>query len=118
MKKTLLFITLIFPFILLSQSKNNPKKVFMVVSSYGKDLGETRPGYEFDEFTQAYLIFKNNDLNVDVASPKGGKVEPDAFNEEKAYNQVVLKDQNILDVLANTMATSEVDPSNYTLFMW
>jgi len=113
MKKTLLFITLIFPFILLSQSKNNPKKVLMVVSSYGKDLGETRPGYEFDEFTQAYLIFKNNDLNVDVASPKGGKVEPDAFNEEKAYNQVVLKDQNILDVLANTMATSEVDPSNY-----
>lgn len=113
MRKTILFITLIFPFILLSQSKNNPKKVLMVVSSYGKDLGETRPGYEFDEFTQAYLIFKENNLEVNIASPKGGKVEPDAFNEDKTYNQSVLKDQNILDVLANTEATSEVDPSDY-----
>lgn len=113
MKKTLLFITLLFPFILLSQYKNNPKKVLMVVSSYGKDMGETRPGYEFDEFSQAYLIFKNNNLDVDIASPKGGKVEPDAFNEEKAYNQEVLKDQNILNALANTKATSEVATSNY-----
>ena len=113
MKKATLFILLIFPFILLSQSTNNSKKILMVVSSYGKDLGETRPGYEFDEFTQAYLIFRQHKLDIDVASPKGGKVEADQFNEEKAYNQAVLQDQKILDVLGATMATSEVNPSHY-----
>jgi len=85
----------------------------MVVSSYGKDLGETRPGYEFDEFTQAYLIFRQHNLDIDVASPKGGKVEADQFNEEKAYNQLVLQDQKIMEVLGNTMATSKVDPTDY-----
>jgi len=113
MKKATLFIYLIFPFILLSQSTNNPKKILMVVSSYGKDLGETRPGYEFDEFTQAYLIFRQHNLDIDIASPKGGKVEADQFNEEKAYNQLVLQDQKIMEVLGNTMATSKVDPTDY-----
>ncbi len=113
MKKILVFIILIIPFVLLSQSKNTPKKILMVVSSYGKDLGESRPGYEFDEFTQAYLIFKQNNLDVDVASPKGGKVEADKFNEDKAYNQVVLQDKGILNALNNTKATSVVKPSEY-----
>ena len=44
----------------------------MVVSSYAQDMRSIRPGYEFDEFSQAYLIFKNNNLSIDVASPKGG----------------------------------------------
>ncbi len=113
MKKATLLIFLVFPLILLSQSINNSKRILMVVSSYGKDMGEIRPGYEFDEFTQAYLIFKKNNLHIDVASPKGGKVEADQFNEEKTYNQAVLQDQKILDLLDNTMATSTVDPSVY-----
>ncbi|WP_445384425.1 type 1 glutamine amidotransferase domain-containing protein [Robiginitalea sp. IMCC44478] len=113
MKKATLFTLLIFPLFLLSQTEKNSKKILMVVSSYGKDLGETRPGYEFDEFSQAYLIFKQNSLDIDVASPKGGKVEADQFNEEKTYNQAVLQDQNVLNLLDNTISTSAVDPSAY-----
>lgn len=113
MKKAILIIFLAFPFIILSQAINNPKKILMVVSSYGKDLGETRPGYEFDEFAQAYLVFRQNNLDIDVASPKGGKVEADQFNEEKAYNQAVLQDQKILEVLGNSIPTSKVDPTVY-----
>ena len=85
----------------------------MVLSSYGKDMGETRPGYEFDEFTQAYFIFKSNNLEVDIASPKGGKAEPDKFNENKAYNQLVLEDQNIMKALNNTLQLSEINSSLY-----
>jgi hypothetical protein len=53
------------------------QKVLLVVSGYGEDKGKTKPGYEFDEFAQAYAIFRDNGLVVDVASPKGGKVEAD-----------------------------------------
>ncbi|WP_168731239.1 type 1 glutamine amidotransferase domain-containing protein [Robertkochia marina] len=113
MKKAMICLVLILPFMLLAQAKNDPKKILMVVSSYGKDLGETRPGYEFDEFTQAYLIFKKNGLVVDVASPKGGSVEADQFNKDKIYNQAVLNDQEVMKVLRSTLATSEVDPSGY-----
>ena len=113
MKKVIVFTFLLLPVILLSQSKNNPKKILMVVSSYGKDLGETRPGYEFDEFSQAYLIFKNNHLIVDVASPKGGKVEADKFNEDRAYNKLVLENTAVRDVLDNTRSTASIDPEEY-----
>ena len=87
MKKIILSIVFILPVMLFSQTNDIKKKVLMVVSSYGKDMGEARPGYEFDEFSQAYLIFKNNNLSIDVASPKGGKVEADKYNKDKPYNK-------------------------------
>jgi hypothetical protein len=32
-------------------------KVLIVVSSYGKDAGKSRPGFEMDGFTQAFPVF-------------------------------------------------------------
>ena len=113
MKNSILYIAFFLPILLLSQTHPDQKKVLMVVSSYGKDLGATRPGFEFDEFSQAYQIFKQNGLHIDVSSPKGGKVEADKFNKEKAYNMAALEDQKILEVLENTTATSQVDPTRY-----
>ena len=113
MKIKILTIALLLPIILFSQSNKSQKKILMVVSSYGKDMGSVRPGYEFDEFSQAYLIFKNNNLSVDVCSPKGGKVEADKFNKEKAYNKALLEDKGALSLLDNTMATASVSPEAY-----
>ena len=47
-----------------SASKNQ-KNVLIIVSSYGKDNGKTRPGFEFEEFVDAYNIFTSNNL-IDV----------------------------------------------------
>lgn len=113
MKKTILTLVLFFPLFLLSQSQEIEKKVLMVVSSYGKDMGSVRPGYEFDEFSQAYLIFKDNNLSVDVASPKGGKVESDKFNKEKTYNKTLLEDKEALRLLENTKTTASIEPEDY-----
>ena len=49
-----------------------PARVLLVVSGEGRDQGKTRPGFEMDEFAQAYLIFRDNGLAVQVASPRGG----------------------------------------------
>ncbi|AZJ35383.1 DJ-1/PfpI family protein [Tenacibaculum singaporense] len=113
MRKIFYYVLFLFPLLLNSQAKNNDKKVLMVVSSYGKDLGATRPGYEFDEFSQAYLIFKNNGLTIDIASPKGGNVEADKFNREKEYNKAVLEDTKALSLLNNTKATANINAENY-----
>lgn len=113
MKRLGMIMLLITPFLLLAQSESSSKKILMVVSSYGKDQGESRPGYEFDEFSQAYLIFKNNGLHIDVASPKGGKVEADKFNREKPYNQQVLKDESAMALLETTRPTANIDAAYY-----
>jgi len=83
----------------------------MVVSGNGQ--GEEKPGYEFDEFSKAYSVFKNNGIAVDIASPNGGQVEADKYNPEKPYNAVVLADTAIIAELNNTLATSSIDAKNY-----
>jgi len=55
-------------------------RILIVVSGEGRDQGKTRPGFEFDEFSQAYLIFRDNGFAVDVASPRGGGVEADKYD--------------------------------------
>jgi putative intracellular protease/amidase len=97
------------------QAESNSKKVLMVVSGNGhsEKEGEEKPGYEFDEFSKAYAVFKDNGITVDIASPKGGQVEADKYNPEKPYNAVVLADKAIMVKLDNTLATSAIDAKNY-----
>ena len=61
-------------------------------SSHGLDDGKTRPGFEMDELTQAYAVFADNGLQVDIASPSGGTVVADKFNPAKPYNSRFLSD--------------------------
>jgi putative intracellular protease/amidase len=76
-------------------------------------MGKTRPGYEMDEFTQAYLIFKANGLQIDVASPKGGEVVAGQFNKEKLYNKIVLADSAAIRLLSNTKPTASLRATDY-----
>ncbi|MEW6982221.1 type 1 glutamine amidotransferase domain-containing protein [Colwelliaceae bacterium 6471] len=89
------------------------KKIVMVVSSYGQQQGEEKPGYEFDEFTKAYSVFKENGLAIDIASPKGGKAEADNYDPSKPYNAKVLADTAIMAKLNNSLATAELDSRAY-----
>ena len=89
------------------------KNVIMVVTSYGEEQGKTKPGYEFDEFSKAYLVFKENGINVDIASPKGGAVEADEYDPSKPYNEKVLADKVIMKKLNNTLSTKDIDASSY-----
>ncbi len=89
------------------------KKVVMIVSSYGQQQGQEKPGYEFDEFAKAYAIFKSNGIAVDIASPKGGAVEADKYDPSKSYNASVLADDAIMAKLNNTIATENLDAKTY-----
>lgn len=118
---TALLVLAFFPFALCSKELGNDRKteaspekrIFMVVSSYGKDGGKTRPGFEFDEFSQAYLIFVANGFAVDVASPRGGAVEADEFNKNKPYNKALLTDEKALSLLKTTKPTASLNAANY-----
>ena len=112
------FISLITALVLLLSASSiaatdSGKKVLMVVSSYGEDEGETKPGYEFDEFAKAYIVFKSNGVEIDIASPKGGVVVADKYNLSKEYNQIVTADKSVMQKLDQTIATQDIDASIY-----
>ena len=88
-------------------------RVLIVVSGEGRDQGRTRPGYEFDELSQAWLIFRDNGLDVDVASPQGGPVEADRYNPEEPFNAALLADTNAMETLAHTRALRDLDARDY-----
>lgn len=88
-------------------------KVLIVVSSEGRDQGKTRPGYEMDEFAQAYLIFRDNGLTVDVASPRGGAAEADKYDPKLAFNARLLEERHGLNQLNETLATSAARAEDY-----
>lgn len=114
MKVHALLFLLVAPVLIVAQSvKSTKKKVLIVVSSYGKKEGKLRPGFEFDEFSQAWLVFKANGLDVDVASPKGGYAEPDEFNKTKPYNKEVFEDVKAMELLQNTKPTAQIKPEQY-----
>lgn len=97
----------------LPASAATPAKVLIVVSSEGRDQGQTRPGFEMDEFAQAWLIFRANGLAVEVASPAGGRVEADRYNAKEPFNAQLLADADAVRALAETRATRDVRADDY-----
>ena len=96
-----------------ASNSDQQKRVLMVVSGYGENQGQDKPGYEFDEFSKAYAVFKANNIAVDIASPKGGAVVADKYDPEKSYNVSVLADKAIMAKLDNTLKTSALKASDY-----
>lgn len=99
--------------LLISPAVRAADKVLIVVSGEGRDAGKTRPGYEFDELSQAWLIFKANGLEVDVASPRGGAVEADKYNPEEPFNAALLADDAAMSQLADTRAIATLRATDY-----
>lgn len=87
--------------------------VLIVVSGHGLDGGKTRPGFEMDELSQAYAVFADNGLTVDIASPKGGNAAADKFDPDKPYNMRFLRDSEAKAKLEATHALSGVRDKNY-----
>lgn len=88
-------------------------RVLLVVSSYGLDNGKARPGFEMDELTQAYAVFAENGLQVDIASPSGGTVIADEFNPAKPYNSRFLADPKAVAKLTGTRTIASIGNEKY-----
>ncbi len=88
-------------------------RVLMVVSSHGQDEGKTRPGFELDEFALAYMVFRANGLDVEIASPKGGKAEPDKFNPKRDQIAAFQAQPGAATLFDNSLAIAEAKAERY-----
>lgn len=111
LKKTSAFLLLAFLGVF-SHFAYAADKVLIVVSGHGT-ADHQQPGYEFDEFSIAYEIFRENGLDIDVASPAGGAVVADEFDSSKPSNARVLADEQAMAKLAKTLATADVAADDY-----
>ncbi len=89
------------------------ERVLVVLSGEGRDAGKSRPGYEFDELSQAWLIFKANGLTVEIASPQGGAIEADKYNPEEPFNAALLADADAMHQLTDTLRIGELRGEDY-----
>ncbi len=88
-------------------------RVLLIVSSHGADGGETRPGFEMDELSQAWLILRQNGFKVDIATPKGGAPVADKFDPKKPYNAAFLSDPKATTALANARTINPAMAGQY-----
>ena len=90
--------------------------ILMVLSSYGEKNADgelVKPGYEFDEMSKSYLVFKAAGANVTFASPSGGKLIADKYDANKAYNQAFLADDKAVQLLSTSIKLNHVNTKNY-----
>ncbi|WP_426354330.1 type 1 glutamine amidotransferase domain-containing protein [Stenotrophomonas maltophilia] len=101
------------PVVASTADPTQPPRVLLVVSSEGRDQGRTRPGFEMDEFTQAWLILRRNGFEIDVASPRGGAAEADKYNATESFNAAALADPLAVRALAGTLPTAQLRAGDY-----
>lgn len=102
---------------LASSASPLPDRVLLVVSSHGRDGGTVQPGYEMDELSQAWLVFRANGLEVDIASPEGGAVVADEYDAEKPYNLAFAADAEGQRKLTDSLRLNPAMAGQYAAVM-
>ena len=93
-------------------------KILMVITSHDK-LGDTglKTGFWLEEFAAPYFVFKDQNIDVTLASPKGGNppLDPksDAPEFQTAATERFRKDEASQKQLANTHRLDSLTPSDF-----
>ncbi len=106
-----------------SENQNSKGKVLIVVANPSVSTTLGWPvGFWGAEFTHPYLALIENGYSVEVASPKGGKVELDAYSDPRdksGYSKHdlitlgFLNSPDLMKMWENTMPISNVSVENY-----
>jgi putative intracellular protease/amidase len=86
-----------------------PKKVLIVVSS--EATAPDRPGFDMEEFAQAYGVLRANGLVIEIASPRGGAVTAEKFNPEDDAVRALPPEAHAL--LKTTRRTADLQPGEH-----
>lgn len=62
------------------------KKVALLISGYGNET-QGKISYDLEELAQTYLVLHNHNLELDIVTPKGGKVVVKTNKDNLAYIQ-------------------------------
>lgn len=89
------------------------RSVLFVVSSEGRSGGAVRPGFEMDELSQAWAIFRDNGIKTTFASPRGGAVEADKYDPADPENARFLAHPEAVAQLRSSVSLSQVKAADF-----
>lgn len=93
-------------------------KILMVLTSHDQ-LGDTgkKTGFWLEEFAAPYYVFKDDNAEITLASPKGGQppLDPSSDTEDAQTDATerFKDDKAAQDVLANTEVLSTISPEGF-----
>lgn len=93
-------------------------KILMVLTSHDQ-LGDTgkKTGFWLEEFAAPYYVFKDENAEITLASPKGGQppLDPksDGLGSQTEEVKRFKQDNDAQAALSNTICLSEITPSDY-----
>lgn len=91
-------------------------KVLFVLTSHDK-MGDTdrKTGFWLAELTHPYYVIKDAGYQIDIASPKGGKVpiDPKSINKGDEGNARYFADKGAMAKVANTIKLANINPADY-----
>lgn len=94
-----------------------PKKVLIVVTSFGELANGNKTGIWLEEFSTPYYMLMEKGIQITVASPKGGKAPIDPKSTSEAFltssAKKFLADAAAQERLNNTVALTSVKASDY-----
>lgn len=111
--KWLLFLGLVLPVMGFQNESLQPHRtrVGILISSYGQQ--DPNLSYDLEELAQAYLVFRQNGMEVDLISPKGGAVPVKTNKDDLAYIKRFKEETPALKQLSETLPAKNIDPSHY-----
>lgn len=99
-------------------SKSNMKKVLFVLTSHDQ-LGKTgeKTGFWIEEFATPYYILTDKNVEITIASPKGGQPPIDPKSESEAFQTPSTKrfneDIEVKKKLANSIKLATIKEADY-----
>jgi len=90
------------------------KKVLFVVTSHS-ELGTTgkKTGAYITEVTHPYHVLIEKGVQIDIASPEGGKTPLDGLDQADEITKALLKNDTFLNKLNNAKKLSDLNPTDY-----
>ena len=93
-------------------------KILMVLTSHDR-LGNTglKTGFWLEEFVAPYYVFKDQNFEITLASPKGGQPPLDPKSDEPDFQTAATErfrlDEESQQLLADTQRLDSLNPSDY-----
>lgn len=90
------------------------KKVLFVVTSHS-ELGTTgkKTGAYITEIAHPYHVLIEKGVQIDIASPKGGKTPLDGLDQTDDITMALLKNETFLSKINNAIKLSDINPKDY-----
>ena len=100
--------------------KSSGKRILLIVTSHG-ELGATgqKTGFWLEELAAPYRVFVEAGVEVDIASPRGGRppVDPKSDKEPKGDARRFLDNPEAMAKLENTLPLGAIDRSYDAYFV-